>query len=271
VWVQINRRLKRTLPWLHGFLKRRAASWQAAPAPLVPVLKRVRGEFFWTHPRVLTLETRDAEPHICSWILAHLPRGGTFFDVGAHCGWLSMKAARHVGRGGRVIAFEPTPVLLDILNYQQRRNRLPQMTVIGMAVSDSDTGHVPFYLLNGGLSFRNSLTIGPQDLPFLGGVEKTRIDVPALTLDTYCRTEGLTPDVIKIDVEGAEFLVLRGSSRILLEHHPVLIVSVHPYWLPPSQSTEQILEFLAGHGYRVRDSHVVRAERYLIGDYLLSA
>ncbi len=271
MWVEVNRHLKRRAPWLHAFLKRSAASWRAAPAPRIPAWKRVRGEFFRVHPRVLTLETRDAEPHIYQWISVHLAPGGVFFDVGAHCGWLSLKAARQVGRAGRVVAFEPSPVLIDILNYHQRRNRLPQMTVIGKALADADTGQTPFYLLNGGLSFRNSMTIGRPGLPFLEGAEVTAVEVPTLTLDTFCRAEHLVPDVVKIDVEGGELMVLGGASAVLQRHHPVLVLSVHTYWLPPSQSPAQIFELLAACGYQVKDSHVERVAGYDVGDYLLTA
>jgi FkbM family methyltransferase len=146
-------------------------------------------------------------------------------------------------------------VLFEILNYHQRLNRLQQLHVVPKAVSDTDTAEVAFYLLNGGLSFRNSLTIGEPGLSFLSDVARTSAQVPTLTLDSFCRAEGLAPDVVKIDVEGAELMVLHGSAEMLREHHPVLIVSVHPSWLPPSQSAEQIFDFLAGYGYQIRESH----------------
>jgi len=271
VWAEINGRLKGALPHVHASLKRWSASWRASAAPLLPVPLWVRGDFYWVHPRVLTLETGDSEPHIARWILAQLPVGGVFFDVGAHFGWLSLKAARHVGRRGRVVAFEPSPALVEILKYHQRRNRVKQMTVVAKAVSDTDAFRSPFHLLNGGLSFRNSVTIDRAGLPFLDGVEKSTIEVPSLTLDSFCREENLVPDAIKIDVEGGELLVLRGASETLLRHHPALILSVHPYWLPPSHSVERIFEFLEDHGYRVQDSQVVRFNGYEIGDYLLLA
>ena len=270
MWVEINQQLKARLPGLHAFLKRRSAAWRATSAPLLPALKRVRGDFLWVHPRVLTLDTTDHEPHICRWILAHLPSAGVLFDVGAHCGWLSIKAARHAGRRGCVVAFEPSPALLEILQYHQRRNRVPQLTVIGKAVSDVDAGRAPLYLLNDGMSYRNSLTIGLSDLPFLNGVKKTAIETSTITLDSFCETQRLRPDVIKIDVEGAELLVLRGASRTLRQHRPVLVLSVHPYWLPPSQSAAQIFDFLAAQGYSVKDSHIADLAGFAIGDYLLS-
>ncbi len=271
MWPWINQTLKRMLPPFHNFLKDRVAAWRLDPSPRLPVMRRVRGRFFWIHPRLLTVETRDAEPHIYGWIVKHLPRGGVFFDVGAHYGWLSLQAARHVGRNGRVVAFEPSPVLLEILRYHQRCNRLKQMSVIGSAVSERDAGRADFYLLNGGLSSRNSLMIGEPGLPFLDSIQKSIAEVPTITLDRFCEAEGLVPDLIKIDVEGAEGMVLRGAATVLRRFRPVIVLSTHPYWLPASESVEAMLAFLAGYGYRVEDSHVVRFEGYEIGDYLLSA
>ena len=270
MYVQINEYLKQKLPRLHALLKGGVDRWRNSPAPLLPVLKRVRGEFLWVHPQVLTLDTQDAEPHVCRWILESLRPGGTLFDVGAYCGWLSLKAARHVGRTGRVVAFEASPILVDILKYHQRRNRVPQMTVVGTAVSDVNSEEATFHLLNGGLSSQSSLTIGRPGLPFLDSARKTTVSVPSLTLDRYCRETGFTPDLIKIDVEGAELNVLRGASEILEQRHPILIVSLHPYWLPPAQTPADVFAFLAGHGYRVNDSHVMSVDGYQLGDYLLA-
>jgi FkbM family methyltransferase len=176
-----------------------------------------------------------------------------------------------VGNKGRVIAFEPSPALLDILQYHQRRNRLAQMTVIGSAISEKDAPRETFHLLNGGLSSRNSLTIGQPGLPFLDSVEKTSVEVSTLKLDTFCHAEGIAPDVIKIDVEGAEGMVLRGATGILRRLRPVLVVSTHPYWLPAAESTGDLFDLLAGYGYRTRDSKVISFGGYEIGDYLLSA
>ena len=226
MWVAINRRLKRATSRLHALLKRRTASWRRDAGPWVPVPKWVGGEFYWSHPRLLTVDTRDREPHICRWILEHLPSGGNFYDVGAYCGWLSMKAARRAGRHGWVIAFEPSPVLCQVLEYHRRVNRLPQITVVAKAVSDSEAERTAFYLINRGFNFRYSLTIGPDDLPYLSSAEKSTVEVPTLTLDRYFETTSLAPSVIKIDVEGAEAKVLRGAAEVLRRAHPALLVSM---------------------------------------------
>lgn len=269
MWVQLNHRLKRHAPSLHSWLKRRADAWHSAPDPRVPVLRCIRGEFFWVHPRLLALDTRDSEPHICEWVLSSLRPGSTFFDVGAHYGWISLKAARRVGRNGRVIAFEPSPAALQILRYNQKKNRLLQMEVVDGAVSDTD-GELSFYVLDGGASWRNSLVIGRSGLPFLEGASKTSCRVPSVRLDAYCNATGLAPHVIKIDVEGGEGMVLRGATQVLRRLRPVLVLSMHPYWLPPEETVEGILDGLASCGYHIKDSHLIRFQGYEIGDYLLS-
>jgi len=268
MWSGLNQSTKNAWPSAHALLKSRLAAWMNASDPVIPVLKRIRGKFFWVHPRLLTTAAVDHEPHIYQWIQENLPRRGVLFDVGAHYGWISLHAAVHAGREGRVIAFEASPVLIDLLRYHQRRNRLPQMTVIDKAVSDTDDRIAEFHLLNGGLSSRNSLTIGRASLPFLDAAEKTPIGVSTLQLDTFCERTGLIPNVIKIDVEGAEAMVLRGASSILTKCHPAVILSVHPYWLPPGDAPSDILASMDRYGYRVQQSHLMHYEGYEIGDYL---
>jgi FkbM family methyltransferase len=270
MWPRINQSLKRSVPSLHALIKRRSAAWRHASAPLFPAWRRIRGEFFWVHPRLLTAETRDNEPHIYSWIMDHLLPGDVFFDVGAHYGWLSLKAARHVGREGKVVAFEPSPVLIETLQYHQRRNRLRQMTVVASAVGEKDAPRETFYLLNDGLSSRNSLTIGRPGLPFLDNAAKSSIEVSTLTLDSFCESTGIAPDLIKIDVEGAEGMVLRGATAVLRRCQPVLVISIHPYWFPASESVERFFDLLAAYGYHTKDAHLTRVEGYEVGDYLLS-
>jgi hypothetical protein len=144
------------------------------------------------------------------------------------------------------------------------------MQIVPKAVSETDD-QATLYLLDGGMSSRNSLVAGAAGLPFLDRAKKTAATVASVKLDSFCDAMGLRPDVIKIDVEGAEGMVLRGASAVLRRFRPVLVLSTHPYWLPSSDSVDAMFRLLAGHGYNVKDSHVVHFEGYEIGDYLLCA
>lgn len=230
-----------------------------------PVPKRIAGRRIWTQRRFIHSE--QPEPHIVDWIRQCCQSGDTFFDIGAHYGWISIAAADCVGPSGRVIAFEPAPALLDVLTFHKRINRLRQVDVVPKAVSAVSGADIPLFLVNGGLSFRNSLTTGDDDVPYLLPQQKTGIQVPSISLDNFCLESGVIPDVIKIDVEGAELLVLYGAERTLAEHSPALIIGVHPFWLPKQQRAEEIFDFLRGHGYEICREHVIDFNGSYLADY----
>jgi FkbM family methyltransferase len=265
MWSTFSRVLKRSCPRAHGCLNRLSMSgFLCSNAYCFP--RRIAGHFVWTHPRLLTAE--PPEQHIVQWISQLTGRGATFFDVGAHYGWTAIAAAHCAGKSGRVVAFEASPVLLDILAEHKGANRLRQIEIVGKAVSDADADAIPFFLVNKGLSFRNSLTIGPYNAPFIADAEKTTYEVGSITLDQFVSDSGIVPDVIKIDVEGAELLVLQGAERVLERYRPDLILGVHPYWLPQSQTVDQIFDFLKRYEYAITNGHVVRFEGGYVADFL---
>jgi FkbM family methyltransferase len=264
-WMTANQVFKQRCPVLHKCLKR-VSTLRLPGLRGICLPRRIAGHLVWTHPRMLATEPPEA--HILRWVSWLLPRGGTFFDVGAHYGWISIAAARRAGRSGRVVAFEPSPVLADILSYHKRVNRLTQIEIVAKAVSNIDSEAVPFFLVNKGLSFRNSLTIGADDTPYIRPEDKTRREVASTTLDRFCEASQVIPDLIKIDVEGAELFVLQGALELLARYHPALIVGVHSYWLPRSQSVAQILDVLNDYGYEVKDQHAVNFEGAVAADYL---
>ncbi|HXY06586.1 MAG TPA: FkbM family methyltransferase [Terriglobales bacterium] len=222
------------------------------------------GDLVWMDPRLLTAE--PTEPHVLRWIRESLKPGDTFFDVGAHQGWMSLVAAKRVGRRGKVVAFEPSPALGGILKYHQRVNRMPQLEVVAKAVADVCVASVPFHLVDGGNSYLNSL-VGPVG-PDVAGDRRSCIQVETVTLDTFWGESGREPTVIKIDVEGAELSVLRGAEALLQACHATLIVAVHPTWMPQGQKAEHLFALLRKHGYRISDRKVVRYEGSDFGDYL---
>ena len=169
--------------------------------------------------------------------------GDTVVDVGAHIGLWVMGAARRAGEGGSVHAFEPVPENFARLASNLRRNRLERIQAVRLALSEGSgslTMFKPTYNNSGHPSLGSREGV---DVPFL--VETT-------TLDRYCQERSLEPvDFVKIDVEGAELLVLRGSDRVLsTKVPPAILFEVNEETAARlAVSTRDVKRFLTNRGY----------------------
>jgi FkbM family methyltransferase len=208
------------------------------------------------------------EPHVLRWMRKALRPGDTFLDVGAHYGWMSMVACGQVGAAGKVVAFEPSPPLIEILQYNKKANRFRQMEIVPEAVADSTGQTAMFYLENRGESFLNSLVAHSNESAGKLTEASSTIQVPTVSLDDYCAKTNRQPNTVKIDIEGAELLALRGCSRLLKECRPDFIVAIHPTWLPAGQKAAEIFELFRDHRYKLADSQSVEYEGADFGDYL---
>ncbi len=76
-------------------------------------------------------------------------------------------------------------------------------------------------------------------------------DVPQIKLDDYCKETGIYPTVITMDVEGAEFEVMKGAEQTLREHKPIIFMSVHPefMYIHYEQWVVHMLRFIDECGY----------------------
>lgn len=186
--------------------------------------------------------TGEYEPATTALFKAILRPGDLFIDVGANAGYFSLLAARLVGRTGAVMAFEPVPVTRDGLLDNLRLNRVANVTVREEALSDVP-GDATFYV--GPADHRGTSSLRPLDVTSgMIQVRKERLDalVPA----------GRRVHLIKIDVEGAEYLSLRGMEAILKRDQPDLIVEVTDSYLRGmGHSALELHQFLAGLGYRM--------------------
>ncbi len=153
------------------------------------------------------------EPRQCE-VFQRLARpGGTVFDVGAHVGFYTVLSSQLTGPDGRVFAFEPLPANLRYLRRHCRINGCANVTVYEVAVGDRD----------GTARFDDSHGTGVGHLSSGGS-----LDVRVRALDAMIASgEVPVPDFIKVDVEGAELLVLDGAKRLLTDHLPVVVLSVH--------------------------------------------
>ena len=164
-------------------------------------------------------------------MLRHLVRpGDVVYDVGANVGLYARYLVSTL-QAGRVVSFEPVADNRALLAENLRLGGIEdRVTVMPMALADED-GEAEFQLddmqsASGTLSkvTGGEACVGRQSL----GLGPLATRVPVRRLDTLIAESGLPlPAVIKIDVEGAEGLLLRGAADLLRRHGPHLLVELH--------------------------------------------
>jgi FkbM family methyltransferase len=172
-------------------------------------------------------------------IWQHLRPGDIACDIGANKGsfiyWLSWWV-----HNGRVVAFEPQPELARDLVNICRVIKLGNVEVEAKAVY-SHSGDQDLFLPRGhqpGASLHR---------PALQGESVTTLSVPVVALDDYF-SESDKVTLLKIDVEGAEFAVLKGAERILRQHAPLLVFECENRHLAPG-NVQDVFSYLEGLGY----------------------
>jgi FkbM family methyltransferase len=167
----------------------------------------------------------EHEPGIQRAISAMVRPGDVVYDVGAHLGSLALGAARLVGESGRVVAFDGDPENIQRLRENSQRNHLSEcVQVVHAAVwSRQSASEISFRRGKEQLSQGGVESDGYR--PVLGNGEM--ISVPVTTLDDFLTGGGPVPRLIKIDVEGGEYEVLRGGASLFAVQRPLVIVEVH--------------------------------------------
>lgn len=153
--------------------------------------------------------------------LQHLDRflgsEGVFVDVGANTGIYTLKAAKHFGERGTVIAVEPFPEMLATLSHSVRANGFGNVRLRNFCL-DRERGIRTLWLNE---SKPNSFSIATRTGDAAG------ISVPAISLDELCQWEELTRlDYLKIDAEGAEEAILAGGAEAIARFRPIVQVEM---------------------------------------------
>lgn len=161
------------------------------------------------------------ETRIQRTLAEQLRAGGTFYDVGAHIGFMSMVAARLVGESGAVFTFEADPENAERIKQHAIRNGFEQISVFPRAVW-SQSGTLRFQRSNKLSGHNQGAVVGAAGETSGPGM----IEVNALSLDQFGESHK-SPTLVKIDVEGGEVEVLRGAEHLLSTARPTLICEVH--------------------------------------------
>ena len=196
------------------------------------------------HPPLLgIIKPETYEARLAKLFVNFVSPGGLVLDVGAHVGLHTMLFNRLVGAEGRVLAVEPSPVNVSLLQKHLAWNQCRNVEVIEAAIGDREDL----------ISFRfwPDPTSGYACENSLGSERGEPAKVRMTTIDALC--VGNKPDLIKIDVEGAEFLVLQGARETLTSAAPVVVVAIHPREMRVlNSSPAELILFLAECGYEGR-------------------
>ena len=223
------------LGWTYALLKR-------TPLIHLPLGKWIYYRVYaWCRPRELTeiavlghrlwldpsdrgvasfLLTRGCyEPFQVSVVQRLLAPGDCFLDLGANLGYYTVIAAQAVGAQGRVVAFEPDPQNLQLLQRNVEVNSYRNRVMIQPCAIGAESGTCQL--------FQSVDNLGDHQILARGNDQRQAIDVPLRTLDQVIEP-GTTVDLIKMDIQGAEFLAWAGMSR-LLSSHPNLALLIE-FW-----------------------------------------
>ena len=184
----------------------------------------------------------NIEPATEEFILSHVPAGGGFADIGANVGYFSLLVAT-LRRDAQVHAFEPNPPIATLLEESVKLNGLTDRVTINRLAVGDQVGVLPFRLHDTNTGHSRLATDGsPGD-----------IEVPVVVWDAWWAQKQPEPRIhcVKMDIEGAELLALRGMQTFLQQQKPALVVEAYDHQLREFGCTADALkQFILGLGYR---------------------
>ncbi len=189
----------------------------------------------------------EYEPDLAAIAKENLHTDRDAIDVGANVGFFGCL----LSKGSRkVLCCEPTPNASEFLRNNLIRNKLSNVSVFQGAVSNSNGAMV--------LSFIE----GREEYSSLGGIDHPRgqtsevkeISVPTKTIDELVAEHDLDPCFMKVDVEGAEFLVFDGARKTLANHRPVVLAELSDVLLKQKgSSAKEVIGLFKSLNYNVID------------------
>jgi len=172
----------------------------------------------------------------------NINKGATIIDIGANVGLFSLLGSELIGPNGKVLAIEPSKQVFDCFNKNIELNNLKNIIAVNVALGEEE-GFIS-------MSYPNKKDKEKNDA--YGFIDTSKVgDVKCVVLDQFIKKHDIAKiDVIKIDVEGAELLCLKGAKEILKRDKPVIIFEAfEPYCKRFGYQLYDLLAFLKNYGY----------------------
>jgi FkbM family methyltransferase len=227
-WRGRSRSLKKLTDWLPALLRHREGRIRHGVG---------RGLRFNTGHSAVGFLLGTHDPDVQLALEQLLRPGGTVYDIGANVGFTAVLAARLVGPHGLVVCFEPLATNARQIEHNAALNHFDHVHVCQVALGKED-GEAEF-VVSASPTWGRLASAGFT--PDRAGTTR----VPVRRLDTLAAEARLpAPDLIKMDVEGAEADVLAGARGLLAAARPLLVIETHG-------TNQAVAEALAAHDYHL--------------------
>lgn len=231
------------------------SDFAAAPPKMTPCLMNGEWTLLLPHERAMWDSWHTGwETERLRHMHANIRPGDVVYDLGAEHGDISGLCASWAGPDGGVVLVEPSPGYWPSIRRIFEANRLAQPLLCFPGFAADVVDFAPF---NGNPAIRSDTEDWPlcSQGPLAGDagfrtVWERAHDTPRVTIDWLAENTE-PPDVITMDIEGAELLALRGAEQTLREHKPLVYVSVHPdnFMAPYGYTQKDLLLFMFDAGY----------------------
>lgn len=167
-----------------------------------------------------------------------LTSNSIFFDVGANIGAFTLVASSVIS-DGKIYSFEPTPSVLEILYQNIKINKLEERVKVIEKVVSNKNGKEEFAIEN------------VSEYSHISSNNSKGVSIPSIRLEDFCKKEKVSSiDIIKIDIEGAALLALKGLEEYLKARKvKTLIVELSGDSVMYGSTSQQVIDYLKQFGY----------------------
>ena len=198
------------------------------------------------------------EPVTTQIVQEKIKEGMICLDCGGNIGYYATIESKLVGKTGKVIAIEPSPVNVKYLEKNLKLQGHDNYEVHNIACGDSD-GEITFIISD----ISNMCHVAKE-----GEVEsgnKKFVKIPVKKLDTFLIDKHLPRlDLLRMDIEGSELRLFEGAIQTIRKYKPMIQMELHPGHLGPD-NTRKLLQFLKNEGYEFSTFMIGYLDTPLVG------
>jgi FkbM family methyltransferase len=201
----------------------------------------------------MILKDKDYEPEHVRIIEKYINPSKDAIDVGANVGLFTILLSKIVSEKNKVLSIEPTPLALKYLHRNIKRNKSEKSVIIYEGISTNTKGD---YKLNVIPGMEEYSSLGELVHPEITGKDYKQIDVNGDTIDNLVNLYNLVPGFIKVDTEGAEYLVLSGALNTIQKYKPIILSELQDRLLSSfGDNSEKIICLLRDNGYKIINAY----------------